>query len=83
MDRNEVKKKLMEYVCSDLLNNPDYPLRWDQALITGGLIDSFSLAQVGVFVEDEFGVYIPDTSLTVKNMDTLEQMVDTVLEYAI
>lgn len=81
MDRTEVKSKLKEFICGDLLNNPDYPLKDSQPLITGGLIDSFSLAQVGVFVEDEFGVYIPDTGLTVKNMDTLEMMADTVLEH--
>jgi len=34
-------------------------------LLTSGLIDSFSVAQIGVFVEVTFGVYIPDTDLTV------------------
>jgi hypothetical protein len=42
---------------------------------TAGIIDSFSLAQIGVFVEDAFGVYVPDTDLSVANMDTIERMV--------
>ena len=45
-------------------------------------MDSFSLAQIGVFVEDAFGVYIPDTDLTVNNMDTLNLMADEVIERA-
>lgn len=79
MDRNEVKEKLREFVCKELIRNPKYNLKDNEPLITGGLIDSFSLAHFGVFVEDAFDVYIPDTDLTVENLDTLDQMVDRVL----
>ena len=80
MDRNEVTTKLREFICKDLLRNPGYDLAEDEALITGGMMDSFSLAQVGVFAEKAFNVYIPDTDLTVANMDTLAQMVDRILK---
>jgi acyl carrier protein len=82
MDRNQVMTILKAYICTELLNNADYPIKDDQPLITGGLMDSFSLAQVGVFVEDAFGIYIPDTDLTVKNMDTLSLMANEVVERA-
>ena len=82
MNRDHVKLKLKEFICSELLNNASYPIGDDQPLITGGLIDSFSLAQVGVFVEDTFNIYIPDTDLAVKNMDTLAMMTDEVLRRA-
>jgi acyl carrier protein len=74
MDINEVKEKLRKFICKELLNNPDYPLRDDEALITSGLMDSFSLAQIGVFAEIEFNVYVPDTDLTVDAMNTVDQM---------
>jgi len=79
MDRNEVKTKLREFIVKELLRNPGYDLADDEALITGGMMDSFSLAQVGVFAETAFNVYIPDTDLTVANMDTLAQMVDRIM----
>ncbi|MCC6905697.1 MAG: acyl carrier protein [Anaerolineae bacterium] len=79
LSREDVKLQLRDFILKELLNNPSYPLQDDEALITGGLIDSFSLAQVGVFVETAFNVYIPDTDLTVANMDTLEQMASRVL----
>ncbi len=72
---SEIRPKLGGFTCGELLNNPHYPLADDEPLITGGLIDSFSLAQVGVFAEQAFGVYIPDTDLTVEKMNTLRQMV--------
>ncbi len=57
MDALEVKDKLRTFILNELLNNPDYPLKDDEGLITGGLMDSFSLAQIGVFVEDAFDIY--------------------------
>ena len=73
-----IKKRLRDFVRGELLGRPDYPLAGNEPLITGGLIDSFSLAQIGVFIEDAFGVYIPDTDLTVDNMNTLDQMVERI-----
>jgi len=75
VNAQEMRDRLRDFVRSELLRKPDYPLAADEPLITGGLIDSFSLAQIGVFVEDAFGVYVPDTDLTVANMDTIERMV--------
>ncbi len=80
MDAWEMRNRLRDFVCSELLRRPDYPLADDEPLITAGLIDSFSLAQVGVFVESAFGVYLPDTDLTVANMDTIERMVTCILK---
>ncbi len=80
MDRSDVKDKLRAFVLAELIRNPGYPLQDDEPLITGGLIDSFSLAHFGVFVEDTFNLYIPDTDLTVENLDTLNQMVDRVMQ---
>jgi len=80
VDRSDVKDKLRAFVLAELIRNPSYPLQDDEPLITGGLIDSFSLAHFGVFVEDTFNLYIPDTDLTVENLDTLNQMVDRVMQ---
>jgi len=80
VNAQEMRDRLRDFVRSELLRKPDYPLAADEPLITGGLIDSFSLAQIGVFVEDAFGVYLPDTDLTVANMDTIERMVICILK---
>lgn len=80
MDQNEIKAKLKQFICKEILNNADYPLKDDEALITSGLMDSFSLAQVGVFAELEFNVYIPDPELTVDRMNTLNDMAFRIAE---
>ncbi|MCP5191384.1 MAG: hypothetical protein H6988_13490 [Pseudomonadales bacterium] len=45
-------------------------------------MDSFALAEFGVYVEQTFNVYIPDADLTVAKMDTLNQMVARVMRDA-
>jgi acyl carrier protein len=70
--------RLRSFICTELLRDPAYPLGDDEPLISGGLIDSFSIAYVAVFIENAFGVYIPDVDLTVENMDTLRQIAETI-----
>jgi acyl carrier protein len=79
MDEQTVKEKIRTYILRELVRDEDYPLADDEGIITGGLMDSFSLADLGVYVEDEFDVYIPDPDLTVEKMDTLNQMVARVM----
>lgn len=79
LNPTEIKEEMRTFVLSELLGRPDYPLADDEPLITGGMIDSFSLALIGVFIETKFGVYIPNTDLTVANMDTLNQMAARIL----
>ena len=79
--RGEIKSQLRQYILRELVRNAAYPLRDDEAMISGGLIDSFSLAQIGVFIEEAFDIYVPDSDLTVAQMDSLEMMVDQVLRH--
>lgn len=79
MDEYTIREALREYIVNELIRDPDYELANDEHIITDGLMDSLSLAELGVFVETEFDVYIPDTDLTVEKMDTLDQMVARVL----
>ena len=81
MNAQEMGDRLCDFVRNELLRKPDYRLAADEPLITGGLIDSFALAQISVFVEDAFGVYLPDTELTVANMDTIERIVTCIMRF--
>jgi len=80
MELEEIKTKLKRFIASDILNDPDYPVRDDEPLITSGLMDSFALAQIGVFAEIEFDLYIPDPELTVDRMNTVEDMATRIME---
>jgi acyl carrier protein len=78
-NEQQIREKLRTFITSELMRDPGYPLKDDEGIISGGLMDSFSLAEFGVYVEDEFNIYIPDADLTVAKLDTLNQMVARVL----
>lgn len=78
MDREEIKNQIRRFILTELIRDADFPLGDDQPLITGGLIDSFAVAQIGVFVETRFNLYLPDSELTVDKVDTLSQIVDNI-----
>lgn len=79
MDEATLRRQMRAFILNELVREPDYPLRDDEGIISSGLMDSFALAELGVYVEDAFDVYIPDADLTVAKMDSLNQMVARVL----
>ena len=79
MDPVQVREDLRAFIARALIRDASYPLRDDEPIITSGLIDSFALAELAVFVERKWQVYIPDPDLTVERMDTLDQIVARVL----
>ncbi|HMU93494.1 MAG TPA: acyl carrier protein [Anaerolineales bacterium] len=70
----ELISKLATFIATDILKQPKRAIRADEALISSGLIDSFSLMDISLFVEGNFGVRIDDTELNAETFDTLEQL---------
>lgn len=70
----ELIRKLGAYVAATILKQPNRVLKPDQPLISSGLIDSFSLVDMALFVEDTFGVHIDDAELNADTFDTLEAL---------
>lgn len=71
---SDIQTRLARFIAEKIMKQPKRELKPDQKLISSGLIDSFSLVDVGLFIEDEFGVRIDDVDLTVELMDTLTLM---------
>jgi len=51
-----------------------FPIQIDTPLLSGGLIDSFSVAGLLAEIEREFGVSIDSAEIGVDNFDTAAQM---------
>ncbi|MCB9452548.1 MAG: acyl carrier protein [Anaerolineaceae bacterium] len=79
MDEQTVREKLRTYITNELIREKGYRLTDEEGIISGGLIDSFALAELGVYIEDAFDIYIPDPDLTVEKMDTLNLIVARVM----
>ncbi len=71
---NENIAKLGQFIAAKILKQPNRKIGADEALISSGLVDSFSLMDIALFVEDTFGVRIEDTELNSQTFDTLNQL---------
>lgn len=67
-------EQITGYICKELLKDPDRQIREDEPLISSGLIDSFGLVDLALFVEDTFGVRIEDVELTSSVFDTTAEL---------
>lgn len=70
----EIISKIGSYIAEELLKSPDRQIQPDEPLISGGMIDSFSLVDLALFIEDTFGVRVDDTELNADTFDTLDQL---------
>jgi len=79
-DKAEIIEKIKIYLQEDILQLPNREIEPDEALISSGLVDSFSLVDVALFVEDTFDVRIDDTELNADTFDTLNELADLILD---
>jgi len=71
---SETTSALGQYIAATILKQPKRVLADDEPLISSGLIDSFSLVDLALFVEQTFGVRIDDSELNAETFDSLAQL---------
>ena len=76
----EIYNQLNEFISGEILRQPGRQLQSDEPLISSGLIDSFSLVDLSIFVEEKFGVQIDDTELNTDTFDNLDQLIKLIKE---
>lgn len=69
---------IASYIAGTILKQPGRKIQLEDSLISSGLIDSFHLVDLSIFIEETFGVRIDDTELNVETFDTIEQLVQLV-----
>ena len=72
--QDEVIANLSQYIAINILKQPSRQVAKGEPLISGGLIDSFHLVDLALYVEDTFGARIDDTELNAETFDTLGQL---------
>jgi acyl carrier protein len=70
----DLKPQLVGFITQEILKEPNRQILAGDALISSGLIGSFCLVDLALFVEDTFGVLIDDTELNAATFDTLAQL---------
>ena len=65
---------LEEYISTKILKQPGRKIGTDEALISSGMIDSFSLVDLALFVEDTYNVRIDDAELNAETFNNLNEL---------
>jgi D-alanine--poly(phosphoribitol) ligase subunit 2 len=72
VNTDALRATLHDHIVSEILLR-DEPIGPDEDLFDAGF-DSMSLSRILVFVEERFGVVIPDEDIVVDNLATLKSM---------
>ncbi|MBK7455422.1 MAG: acyl carrier protein [Anaerolineales bacterium] len=69
---------LAKFIAEKILKQANKVITPDESLISSGLIDSFSLMDLALFIEDTFNVRIEDTELNAQTFDNLSQLTELI-----
>jgi acyl carrier protein len=72
---DELHKAILDYVRKEYLEEGDETeLTADTKLISGGIVDSFSMVSLKRFLEKKYGIQIPDAEATPEAFDTVDKI---------
>ena len=69
-----MQKVILEYVEEEYLEDDDEELDVDTPLISGGIVDSFSMVSLKRFIENKYNITIPDDKATPEAFDTVTKI---------
>jgi len=76
----DIKKTVLEYVVEEYLED-EKELTYDSPLISGGIVDSFSVVSLKRFLESKYKISIPDEKATPEAFDSVDKITDLVKEF--
>ena len=77
----EMKDVVLEYVIEEYLEDEDEEITYDTPLISGGIVDSFSMVSLKRFLENKYNISIPDDKATPEAFDTVDKIVAVVRQF--
>jgi acyl carrier protein len=78
----EMKEAILEYVIHEYLDDDeDEEIEFDTELISGGIVDSFSMVSLKRFVENKYDIQIPDADASPEAFDTVNSIAALVLRF--
>ena len=75
---DDMKDVVLNYVTKEYLEDDSEPLTYETPLISGGIVDSFSMVSLKRFLENKYGIAIPDDEATPEAFDSVNKIVSLV-----
>jgi len=80
MAMEDMKEVVREYVVKEYVED-DTEVTFDTPLISGGIVDSFSMVSLKRFLENKYKISIPDDKATPEAFDSVNKIVKLVNEF--
>jgi len=82
-DDAKLRETVLAYVKDEYIDDEDEAeeLTPDTPLISGGIVDSFSMVSLKVFLEKRYAIKIPDEDATPTAFDTVAKIVELVKRF--
>jgi acyl carrier protein len=78
----EAKKMIIEYVKREYLDeDSDQEITENTKLISSGIVDSFSMVSLKMFLEKKFQIKIPDEKATPEAFDSVNNILNLLKEF--
>lgn len=77
---NEMQKIVRDYVVKEYVED-DTEIGLTTPLISGGIVDSFSMVSLKRFLENKYKIQIPDDKATPEAFDSVDSICRLVQEY--
>ncbi|HNT00959.1 MAG: acyl carrier protein [Candidatus Saccharicenans sp.] len=78
---DELKEVIKNYVTDEYLEPDSDPIDYDTPLISGGIVDSFSMVSLKRFLENKYHIQIPDDKATPEAFDSVNKIAELVKEF--
>lgn len=69
-----MKSEIAQFIATEILKDPERKIADDEAIISSGLIDSFNLVDLALYIEEVFRVRIDDAELTADVFDSINEL---------
>ena len=79
---SDLKDVILEYVVEEYLDeDDDMEVGFDTPLISGGIVDSFSMVSLKRFLETKYEIQIPDSKATPEAFDSVNNILVLLKEF--
>ena len=77
----DMKQIVLTYVKNEYLEDEDEEINFDTPLISGGIVDSFSMVSLKRFLENKYKISIPDDKATPEAFDSVNKIAALVRDF--
>lgn len=71
---DEMKDTVLQYVIDEYVDEDEDEIGYDSPLISSGIVDSFSMVSLKVFLEKKYKISLPDNEATPEAFDTVNKI---------